>query len=615
MVELIAPSKEHEYVVGIDFGHAETSACVCKIEWDISADKQRNEFEDLILYRNSKSKIITSAISKTKSGEIYIHDDAFKFIDGNNCRIGFKEKPHSINGEQEQLMVDFMHAVYDGILKDYDYLKPNNHIVYIARPSGWQDEESKDLYKRMAQKAGIPLAGLTSESRAAIFYAKQCSERFASNVTKGAIVFDLGSSTLDLTYLSEKYGPYDQGQNLGASIIDDVIFKYMILEQDGNLKGFVDRHPEFIDPLLYEARKFKEKVYSASQDAPSWLSVPIKRVLTNVPVSVKEELAAQKIDTITLDVDNANQLDALVDQKVGYRGKISDFLRQFKSTYIQSDHPINGVLLVGGASSMYYLPDLISRSLGISNKLVRTESDPNLTVSRGIALLGTKDAITYVKRAAFEENIREKIEERIDSITLKEELTDCVFGLVWSNMLSSVKNWRDHSKGVDKDALSQKIIDNLEGKLTNHMVHQACKNSLKRIIKNNCQDLLDEINDAIHYYAPEKEVSSKDLEFDNVISDYYIEDIISDNKIWFTGIVNFIKNGWLDDWFRHIFGKDNVSRQKMYENFKAEEPVYREILSEKLIQEEELENATSEIKNALVLLMAEQIKEVQIPIE
>jgi len=147
------------------------------------------------------------------------------------------------------------------------------------------------------------------------------------------------------------------------------------------------------------------------------------------------------------------------------------------------------------------------------------------------------------------------------------------------------------------------------------MVHQACKNSLKRIIKNNCQDLLDEINDAIHYYAPEKEVSSKDLEFDNVISDYYIEDIISDNKIWFTGIVNFIKNGWLDDWFRHIFGKDNVSRQKMYENFKAEEPVYREILSEKLIQEEELENATSEIKNALVLLMAEQIKEVQIPIE
>ena len=615
MVELIAPSLEHEYVIGIDFGHAETSACVCKIEWDNSADKQRNEFEDLILYRNSKSKIITSAISKTKSGEIYIHDDAFKFIDGNNCRIGFKEKPHSINGEQEQLMVDFMHAVYDRILKDYDFLKPNNHIVYIARPSGWQDEKSKDLYKRMAQKAGIPLAGLTSESRAAIFYAKQCSERFASNVTKGAIVFDLGSSTLDLTYLSEKYGPYDEGQNLGASIIDGVIFKYMILEHDGNLKGFVDRHPEFIDPLLYEARKFKEKVYSASPDAPSWLSIPIKRVLTNVPAPVKEELAALKIDTITLDVDNANQLDALVDQKVGYRGKLSDFLRKFKSTYIQGGHPINGVLLVGGASSMYYLPDLISRSLGINNKLVRPESDPNLTVSRGIALLGTKDAITYVKRADFEENIREKIEERIDSVTLKEELTDSVFSLVWSNMLSSVKNWRDHSEGVDEDALAQKIIENLERKLTNQMVHQACKNSLKRIIKNNCQDLLDEINDAIHYYAPEKDVSSKDLEFDNVISDYYIEDIISDNKIWFTGIVNFIKNGWLADLFRHIFGRDNVSRQKMYENFKDEEPVYREILREKLIQEEELDNATSEIKNSLVLLMEEKIKEVQIPIE
>ena len=53
MPKLITPSKSHEYVVGIDFGHAETSACVCKIEWGKNADEQKDEWEDYFTdYKN-----------------------------------------------------------------------------------------------------------------------------------------------------------------------------------------------------------------------------------------------------------------------------------------------------------------------------------------------------------------------------------------------------------------------------------------------------------------------------------------------------------------------------------------------------------------------------------
>lgn len=615
MCKLVIPRKTHEYIVGIDFGHAETSACVCKIEWDKNAAEQSNDYEDLVLYPNSKSKIITSAISKTKAGDIYIHDDAFKFIDGNNCRIGFKEKPHSLDGEQEKLMIDFMHAVYDIILKSYDFLRANNHIVYIARPSGWQDEEAKNLYKEMAVKAGIPLAGLTSESRAAIFYAKQCSERFASNITRGAVVFDLGSSTLDLTYLSDTEGPYDKGQNLGASIIDDVIFKYMILDQNRHLKQFVLRHPEFYSPLVYEARKFKEKVYSANKDAPSWLSIPIKRVLYGIPDTLKSELDKEGITTITLDVDNAMQLDALVDQKAGYRGRISDFLRAFKEEFINQDQPIMGVLLVGGASSMYYLPDLISRSLGIDIDRVRKESDPNLTVSRGIAILGTKDAITFILRSDFKKSLQKDIRARVDQNVLKKELSDTVFNLIWSNIELSVKGWANTSKGVDTKQLTEKVVRNLEQKLTNTFVEQKCKQRLVSIVQEKCDDMLEKINDAIAFYAAEKTVTSNDISFEEVISNTYVQDLLADNENWFSGIANLIRNSRFSDWWRHIWGNDDVSRKKMVENLHSFKPFFSGILSETLFDPKALIKVTTEIQDSMMRLMEVKIKEVQIPIE
>ena len=615
MPKLITPSKSHEYVVGIDFGHAETSACVCKIEWGKNADEQKDEWEDLVLYPNSKEKIITSAISKTNTGDIYIHEDAFKFIDGNNCRIGFKEKPQSLDGEQEQLMIDFMHAVYDIIIKGYDFLTPNNHIVYIARPSGWQEEESKTLYKEMAIKAGIPLAGLTSESRAAIFYAKLFSLHFKSNITKGAIVFDLGSSTLDLTYLSEKYGPYDRGQNLGASIIDGVIYEYMLLNQDENLKQFVIKHPEFTDPLVYEARKFKEKVYSANEDAPSWLPISIKRVFSSIPDSLKNELEAEKINTIELEVDNANQLDTLVDQKTGYRGRISDFLRDFKAEFIKEDHPINGVLLVGGASSMYYLPELISRSLGIEEDIVRKESDPNLTVSRGIALLGTKDVITFVLRTEFKKTLKQDISQRVDKTVLKEDLTETVFNLIWASIEKSVKRWANDTQGVDKKKLSEMVVRNLENDFTNDFIELKCKQKLESIVKENCKDLLDKITDAIRYYAATKDVSKEVIPFGEVISNDYGSKILANNNQWLTGIGNFIKNSDFGDRWRHFWGKDDVSRKKMVDNLNTWKYVFKEHIGDSLFDQKALNKVTSEIQASLIKLMEAKIEEVKIPIE
>ena len=62
---------------------------------------------------------------------------------------------------------------------------------------------------------------------------------FSKEISKGAIVFDLGSSTLDFTYLSDKDKPIDFGYDLGASIIDNAILENMILKDDDVILGIL----------------------------------------------------------------------------------------------------------------------------------------------------------------------------------------------------------------------------------------------------------------------------------------------------------------------------------------------------------------------------------------
>lgn len=78
----------------------------------------------------------------------------------------------------------------------------------------------------MAAQAGLPMAGITSESRAAFIKAQQdASSGLPQYIDKGAIVFDMGSSTLDFTYLSDGMKPVDYGYDCGASQVEKIIYK------------------------------------------------------------------------------------------------------------------------------------------------------------------------------------------------------------------------------------------------------------------------------------------------------------------------------------------------------------------------------------------------------
>lgn len=392
MANLIIPDKnKHQYVVGIDYGHGETSAAICPIEWGKEAGKRETNVLDIDLDIAARKKVITSAICHLEKG-ILIGDEAFEHMtDNNGIRVCFKKKPQSITGKDEKLMIDYMKAVYSRIREGHDELTDTNHIVYIARPSGWTDEDSKELYRQMAIQAGIPLGGLTSESRAAIFYAKSPSVNFSKEISQGAIVFDLGSSTLDFTYLSDKEKPIDFGYNLGASIIDNAILDELILKNDG-VKDFVTKFPEYRDALKFKARKFKEDAYSRNEDSKTIGGFPLGNI-----ISETEDSYDDFADTyVKLRVNNLAELNSMIEEKAHYMQELEKAMNDFKQTKIDGK-PVFGVFLTGGASRMNFIRPLIAKVFDLPIDKVKIDNDnPSLTISRGIALLGSTDVITSV---------------------------------------------------------------------------------------------------------------------------------------------------------------------------------------------------------------------------
>lgn len=502
MVNLITPDKnKHKFIVGIDFGHGETSAAMCPIEWDKDAGQRETKILDIDLDLGGK-KVITSAICRIQEG-IFIGDEAFEHMTNNNgIRVCFKQKPKSLDGSAEQLMMDFMNTVYGRIRENRKELEDGNHIVYIARPSGWVEEEAKELYRHMAIKAGIPLGGLTSESRAAIFYAKSPWVNFAREISKGAIVFDLGSSTLDFTYLSDSSKPIDFGYNLGASIIDEVILNEMIL-CNNDVKKFIKEFPAYHDALKFQARKFKELAYSRNPDIKTIDGFPLSNITSD-----NEEIAENYTNVyVPLKIKNLAELNEKINASTNYIEKLGEALDDFRATKIP-DKTINGVFITGGASRMNFIHPLIAEHFHLSKEQVKTDGDnPSLTISKGIALLGATDAITTI----LVTELKKSLPAWINNDNLLNDLIDSLaFDITiesWVAVESSCNEWVNYGKTRDSEELKKRLQQDMLS-FQQYKVPHIINNTLQTFIKNKSEDIRKRMNEIISRYAPGREIAT-----------------------------------------------------------------------------------------------------------
>lgn len=522
-----------QYVVGIDLGHGETSAAYCPLQWDVP-EPQWETPTDIEMGNNKK--VIPSAVTLLPDGRAFIGEKAFDpdILKQANAYVCFKQKPVDINGESEKLMIRFMSEVYKLIReKTSGILSDKNHIVFIATPSGW-DKQSQDLYKEMANMAGMPIFGVTKESRAAYIHGMHStSSGLSRNIKNGAVVFDMGSSTLDFTYLSNNIDrPIDYGYDCGASYVEKFIYNQK--HEDEAIKEFEKKYPDLSACLLFEARNIKEEVYFKP-------GMKVKK-----SIHLDELVDDDDLDETVKFLFQPNELNELL-EKDGYLKQIEDAMHDFVANHINGA-PIYGVFLTGGASRMDFIIPLVSKGFGVDKTSISCDQDPSLTISQGVAEVARMDLHTQGTDVDLSELIESiKRNESVYS-TFVETFSRGLWDNVTDVIASTFVQFRDQDEDVSLSALNNAIEERVN-KRVNEFMGQASKYA-QQALAQETEELTKRIDAMVAVYSRQG-VSVKKPELNvnlnvtlhpqeisnviNLISNEIAREMKSNAKYWLAG--------------------------------------------------------------------------------
>lgn len=439
----IVPNPEQlEYIIGIDFGHGETSAAICRIDND-------KDPEDIVLAEGG-GKTIPSLMNIASDGNIYIGGDAvFSRSDSDKFYAYFKESPDTLDEQLKpsiHIMKLYMKQVYDticirraGELMEGNQIK-TNHVVFIACPSKSQkwDDKAMQNYVQMALDAGLPIAGATiddkfqlsgivRESRAA--YIRMLQKKEVEQVAKeGILVVDYGSSTIDITYYKEDENPVDKGYELGAQNVEKKIFNHLKTwhEELGNeqlptiIETLEDRDIKEYTKLLFDIRESKEQFYSKYSRTKK-MEISYEFPPTYTPNELSVRIMKNNVDTI-------------IDE---YINQVKQAFLDFKDNII-GNKPITLLVLTGGASKMNFVITLAQSVFGTQAKLLPPQ-DSSLTVSNGIATAGRADIqLYYMATELLSKKMPDSLYQDVRDETI-ESITNIVIGKV-SSVYSRFKN-------------------------------------------------------------------------------------------------------------------------------------------------------------------------------
>lgn len=517
---------KYEYIIGIDLGHGETSAAICPIQWDTPVE-QLDPAKDLEMGGNKK--VIPSAITIVDNGNAYIGDSAFnpEILKQADVHVCFKKAPRNINGEDEKLMIRYIQEVYRRIRESNSaMLTDNNHLVYIATPSGWS-KVTQDLYLEMAKKAGLPIAGLTKESRAAFVRAQHdVTSGIGKYIEKGAIVFDMGSSTLDFTYMSSNNSLIDHGFDCGASFVEKMIYKQH-KDKNSVINRFEDKYPQLIPYLLFEARKVKEQVYFDP-------SLKVKKTINFEDFIDDEDFEDDRFKLIY----QQGELNSLLEQE-GYIREIEKAAHEFVNNHI-NNAPIYGVFLTGGASRMDFIKPLVSRCWNIPESQIYRDQDPSLTISQGVAEVARMDLRTEGMDEGLEESINSLQNSDIFYDSFAEKFGYALWDRITDEVAATVTSFKESEYNHSLSDLQSSILNNVQEGIKE--VAPNITSYMQESIMENTKEIQQKVENIIAHYSsqginiPKPNLAINTLGTDNInlnsVLDSIADNIDSESANW-----------------------------------------------------------------------------------
>ena len=439
-----------QFVIGIDFGHGETSAAIARLDSyeveDLDVGDGAKSIPSVILirtYKGIKEAVIgRKAIAQFRE-EYNFQTDIFK--------CSFKKIPSEMNDEDREIMRAFFRAVYSTVLYKsqnlHNELTQDNHCVVIACPSNtkkWNKSEMEE-YVAIASDAGLPIVryssnilsdytitGIVRESRAA--YIKLQTDKDVQTSVKanivhgGALAIDFGSSTVDLTYYNPQENiivDYGTARDLGAQKVELLIYdflsnQYEILNEIRDVvvnknvnHPYYDTYSNAYTDILLSIRKQKEEYYK--DGANNVLRITID--LYDATRGLYDESRTFRIMSHDFSTLLAN-----------YSSEIRKDFTYFKHSYIDGKD-VSMLILTGGASKMEFVKEIAEEVFCPS--VTKRDNDPELTISHGVAVVGKADILVArmleellskdeIRNASIWAQVKGKIAESISSDIIRD---------------------------------------------------------------------------------------------------------------------------------------------------------------------------------------------------
>lgn len=364
------------YLIGIDFGHGETTASF------YSTNSTNGTVERLHILdgQTPESCKVESAVCRNeKTGDWQFAKDIRDYALP-DFTLHFKAPMNEITPKNKEAFGAFIKLVFEHFVQNQSFLNYNpvtgerNFEIYVACPSGWGKEDASQIqeYKKFVSSI-IPVDWVIKESDAAYFKFK-AEQRF---IDTSVLVIDIGSSTIDFTaYGKDVSKPSTDGRKHGASAVENVIFKYF----------------EKNDSDFNKAKQESEPL--CTQSHLNW-----RNAVTHYIKGQKEDYYTNERSILTLDLSNSlicNVKGRIFDVSVIAKEQLeNEILAPYRQTLLQdlNDEKLRLekeqigipkiVVLTGGASRMPWLQKLV-KDVFTESKVYR-DSEPSYVVSDGVA--------------------------------------------------------------------------------------------------------------------------------------------------------------------------------------------------------------------------------------
>lgn len=364
------------YLIGIDFGHGETTASFYDTENERGGLKRLHILDGNTL----ESCKVESAVCRNKAtGEWQFARDIRDYASP-DFTLHFKAPMNEITPKNKEAFAAFIKLVFEHILDNQSLLEYNpltgerNFEIHVACPSGWGKKDKTQIqeYKKFISSI-IPVDWIIKESDAAYFKFK-AEETFPAT---SVLVIDIGSSTIDFTaYGANAAEPSIEGIKHGASAVENLIYKYFeehdadfnVAKQNAESKC-IDGNLNWRNAVVHFIKSEKEDFY------------------TNKYSVLELDLANRSICNIRGRVFDACNIsnEQLNDEILKpYRQTLLQDLNAEKNTLEKEQIGIPQlVVLTGGASRMPWFQKLV-KDVFSDSELYR-DCEPSYVVSDGIA--------------------------------------------------------------------------------------------------------------------------------------------------------------------------------------------------------------------------------------